>query len=302
MTSRPGRRAAPAVILLVLSAACAPAVGGVVCTAGPGHTMEPEELEESSGVAWSHSDPSVFWTVNDGPDGILFAIDTAGGLVGRYRTEGGRRLRDVEALTSGPCDLGWCLYLGDVGDNGERRNTVAIHRIREPRPGEGGVLLEREAFRIRYPDGPQDVEAMFMIPGEGLHLVSKGRSKAPTVYRYPGELTSDSVVTLERIQALGTGRRARRDMVTGATWIPGTDRVLIRTYSDLEAYRLVAGRLEPVPDGVLSLGPLREPQGEAVGADAAGRVVLTTEGGPFRKRSAFHTLRCEVPEAAAPGD
>jgi hypothetical protein len=263
--------------------------------------MEPEELDESSGAAWSRLDPAVLWTVNDDPDGTLFALDTMGVEVGRFPTDGGRRLRDVEAMASGLCEEEWCLYIGDTGDNGESRNTVAIHRVREPDPASESVELEREAFRIRYPDGPQDVEAMFIVPGRGLYLVGKGRSKAPTVYRYPGEFTSDSTVTMERVQALGTGRRSRRDMVTGATWVPGTDRVLIRTYSELEAYRFVGDRLQPVPDGVLSLGPLQEPQGEAVAADETGRVVLTTEAGPFRDRSALHVLRCEVSDEEEDG-
>jgi hypothetical protein len=274
-----------------------------VCSAGPGRTLAPEELDESSGVTWNRWDSSLLWTVNDGPDGTLFLVDTAGAEVRRFSTEGGRRLRDVETLASGACGEEWCIYLGDLGDNGERRRTVAILRVREPGPDDGDAPLEREAFRIRYPDGPKDVEAMFIHPELGIHLVSKGRSGPPTVYRYPGIPTPDSVVTMERIQTLGTGARSRRDMVTGATWVPGTDRVLVRTYSELTAFRMVEGRLEPIPGGVLSLGPLQEPQGEAVAAHADGRVVTTTEGGPFRDRSALHLLRCEVAKEGlqAPG-
>lgn len=294
MTISPGRRLLRLGLLLAVLPACAPAAGNLACQAGPGRTLEPEELDESSGVTWSRSDPSVLWTMNDGSDGVLFAVDTLGVELRRVVTEGGRRLRDVEAMAAGPCGDEWCLYLGDVGDNGERRNTVAILRVQDPGLDGDGEPLQREAFRIRYPDGPRDVEAMFIIPELGIHLVSKGRSGPPTVYRYPGTPTSDSVVVMERIQTLGTGSRSRRNMVTGATWVPGTDRVLIRTYSDLIAYRMVDGRLEPVPDGVLSLGPLQEPQGEAVAADADGRIVLTTEGGPFRNRSALHLLRCET--------
>jgi len=296
VTRRSGRRVLRAAVLFAALPACAPVAGNLVCTAGPGHTMAPAELEESSGVAWSHLDPSVVWTVNDGSDGTLFALDTLGVEVGRFSTRGGRRLRDVEAMASGPCGDERCLYIGDTGDNVERRNTVAILRVREPDPRAPGERLRREAFRIRYPDGPQDVEAMFIVPEEGLYLVGKGRSKAPTVYRYPGAFTSDSTVTLERVQSLGMGRRSRRDMVTGAAWVPGTDQVLIRTYSDLEAYRLVGGKLEPVPEGVLSLGPLQEPQGEAVAAHPDGRIVLTTEAGPFRDLSALHVLRCDILE------
>ena len=83
-------------------------------------------------MAWSHHEPSVIWTVNDGPDGTLYALDSLGAQVGRFPTDGGRRLRDVEAMAAGPCGEEQCLYIGDTGDNGERRNTVAILRVREP--------------------------------------------------------------------------------------------------------------------------------------------------------------------------
>lgn len=299
MTIRRVRRVMGFALLLVGLPACAPAASNLVCTAGPGRPLETEEVDESSGVVWSRSHPSLLWTVDDGPAGTLFLVDTLGTEVRRFETDGGRRLRDVETLAAGSCGDDWCIYLGDVGDNGERRNTVAIHRVREPAPGAEDETLKREAFRIRYPDGPRDVEAMFIVPDRGIHLVSKGRSAPPTVYRYPGILTPDSTVTLERVQTLGSGARSRRDMVTGATWVPGTDRVLIRTYSELQAFRMIDGRLVPVPDGVLSLGPLQEPQGEAVAADAEGRVVLTTEGGPFRDRAALHLLRCQLSEDPA---
>lgn len=298
MTSGPRGRVLGLALLVAALPGCAPTGGNLVCSAGPGRTLAPEELDESSGATWSRSDPALLWTVNDGPDGTLFLVDTAGAEVRRFETEGGRRLRDVEALASGACGDDWCVYLGDTGDNGERRKTVALLRVREPGPDEEAGPLEREAFRIRYPDGPRDVEAMFIHPELGIHLVSKGRSGPPTVYRYPGVPTADSVVTMIRIQTLGSGARSRRDMVTGATWVPGTDRVLIRTYSELEAFRLVDGRLEPIPEGVLSLGPLQEPQGEAVAAHRDGRVVTTTEGGPFRARSALHLLRCEIGDEA----
>ena len=279
-------------LFLVAAGACSP-TGSLHCIAGRGRTLQSPDVPESSGAAWSRDDPGVFWTMNDGRDGVLFAFDTTGAPVGRVETTGAR-LRDVEDLASGPCGDTVCLFLADVGDNRERRRTVAIYRLEDP-----GVQAEGSAarvrFPVRYPDGPVDAEAIIVDGSGEVYLITKGRSSPPTLYRHPGPWLPDSVVTLERVQALRDGTPGTRDQVTGATWVPGTDLVLIRTYSRLSAWRLRAGGLEPVPDGDLSLGSLLESQGEAVAAAGMDRVLLTSEGGPFRDRSGMHLLRCETP-------
>ncbi|MEJ2540559.1 MAG: hypothetical protein P8188_11415, partial [Gemmatimonadota bacterium] len=158
-------------VLVSAVQACAPtATGNLACTAGAGLILESQELPESSGVVWSRSDAGVFWTVNDGPDGTLFAFDTLGVEVARIATTG-YELEDVEAMAAGPCGDQRCLYLADTGDNGERRETVALHRVLEPNPVAGTEPVARTRFLIRYPDGPRDVEALFVLPDGGLHLL-----------------------------------------------------------------------------------------------------------------------------------
>lgn len=287
-----GLRRIAAGCLLLAGLGCAPQ-GALVCTAGPGRVLQGSDLPESSGAAWSRDDDAVFWTVNDGSEGILFAHDTTGAAVTRVETTG-PRLRDVEDLATGPCGETTCLFLADTGDNLERRETVALHRVEEPALDRSEPVA-RTRFPFRYPDGPRDVEATFVTATGAVYLISKGRSAPPTVYRHPGPWIPDSVVTVELVQTLGTGAPSPRNQVTGATWVPGTDLVLVRTYASLIAYRLEGGRLTALPDGELSLGPLQEPQGEAVAAGGLDRVLLTSEGGPFRRESAMHLLGCELP-------
>jgi len=289
--------------LVLAVATCAPA-GNLVCTAGPGRTLQSPDVPESSGAAWSRDDPAVFWTMNDGRDGVLFAFDTTGAPVGRVETTGSR-LRDVEDLASGPCGDAVCLFLADIGDNRERRRTVSIYRLEEPNlPAQGSAVRVR--FPARYPDGPVDAEAIIVDGSGDVYLISKGRSGPSTLYRHPGPWIPDSLVTLERVQVLGgSGAAGTQDQITGATWVPGSDLVLIRTYTRLTAWRLTEEGLEPVPDGALSLVSLLESQGEAVAAASLDRVLLTSESGPFRDRSGMHLLRCETPTdstRAAPGN
>ncbi|HSG49343.1 MAG TPA: hypothetical protein VLA43_16095, partial [Longimicrobiales bacterium] len=233
-----------------------------------------------------------FWTLNDGSEGVLYAVDTTGALVARVETRGGR-LRDVEDLAGAPCPAGYCLYLADTGDNAERRESVAVYRVAEPAPGAEAV--DRTGFPMRFPDGPRDVEALFVLPGERLHLVTKGRNHPPTLYRYPGPLVADSVVTLERLNALGTRSASFTGRITGASWIPGTeDLVMVRSYESLQVYRITDAGMERIRGSELTLRQLQEAQGEAVAAHADGRVLLTSEAGPVASRGTFRILRCQV--------
>lgn len=280
----------------VLLAGCS-ATASLACMAGPGRAV-PEDVPETSGAAWSRRDPGLFWTVNDGPEGILYAVDTLGALRARIPTEG-RRLVDVEDLAGGDCGPSYCLYLADTGDNDERRAVVTIYRVEEPAL-EGGPV-SRTAFPVRFPDGPRDVEALMVFPGEQLYLVSKGRSEAPTLYRYPGTLVADTVVVLERLNSMGLGPASFSGRITGATWIPGTTELaLIRSYQSLYLYRVMPEGLSGVPGGELTLRHLQEAQGEAVAADGLGRVILTSEAGPLGTRATFRMLRCEIASDQTP--
>lgn len=297
-------RAAPACRVLLAAilpavAACSTGRPPLSCTAGEPRAL-PESLPESSGVVWSARDAALFWTMNDGSDGTLHAVDTTGALVGRVETTG-PRLRDVEDLSGGPCDQGYCLYLADTGDNEERRETVSIYRLAEPAPDAGSVGRTRHP--VRFPDGPRDVEAMFVLPGERIHLVTKGREHPPTIYRYPGPLLEDSVVTLEAVAALGDRPASFSGRITGASRAPGSSElVLVRSYESMMVYRVGEGGVESVGQGVLNLRSLQEAQGEAVGANDDGRVILTSEAGPLAPRATFRILRCTLDPALAPAE
>src|SRR5690606_23635687 len=121
------------------------------------------DLTEASGLAASSAHPGVLWTIQDSgnpPD--LFAIDTTGAVRSRWRVSGVRNV-DWEAISVGPCGARACIYIGDTGDNNERRGVVSIHRLAEPAPANsrgGGRIEEVETLRFRYPDGAHDVEAL----------------------------------------------------------------------------------------------------------------------------------------------
>ena len=261
------------------------------CVAGEAAALD-RELEETSGAAWPRQDPDVYWTVNDGRGGRLYAVDLQGNTVAEVKTEG-HRLWDVEAMAAGPCGEAWCLYMADTGDNDERRDVVSVYRL--PEPDFQAEEVERIRYPFTFPDGPQDVEALFVLPGERVYLVSKGRSQAPTLYRYPGALREDSTVVLEKLNGIGSGPATFRGRITGASDVPGHDDLaLIRSYESLRLFRITDAGLEALPGGELTLVSLGEPQGEAVAMDPQGQVVLTTEAGPLAERAGMRVLRCSV--------
>ena len=175
------------------------------------------------------------------------------------------------------CDLGACLYVADTGDNEERRDIISFLRLAEPE-GEGEQSVEVERYQMVLPDGPRDIESMYVLPAEQIFFVTKGRNHPVTVYRYPTPLRPDITVTLVEVQRLTTGPVARRRMVTGASATLAGGTVAIRTYESLEFFDITEGeRLLRSSVERVDLRTLREPQGEGVGFAADGTIVLSSE-------------------------
>lgn len=265
-----------------------PGAGPDCALVGDGRAL-PEGLEESSGVAASRAHPGVYWTHADGAEPVLWAVDAEGALVGEVRLEGAEVV-DWEDVALAPCGDRDCLYLADTGDNAEQRSGVRVHRLPEPDPGAGSVA-GFETIRIRFPDGARDVEALFVLPGERLHLVTKGLEDPVTVYRHPGPLRTDSAVVLEEVQRLGDGARMLPRQVTGASASRDGERVVIRTYEALDFYAVAGDTL--VHEETLNLRPLAEPQGEGAGLGPDGLIALTSEAGPGGRRGSIALVRCE---------
>jgi len=253
-------------------------------------------LEETSGVSVGRRDDGVLWTHNDG-NSDLFALGMDGEILERFDVP---RVSDWEDLEIAPCGVGGsCLYLADTGDNAEARPDGQIRLVRLSEPevdrssdtSAGPTQAPSEVFPIRLPDGPRDVEALFVLPGEVPYLVTKGGNDAITVYRYPGPLRPDTVTMVE-VQRLTSGAVPLLDRVTGASSSPDGSWIAVRTYQALQFYRLEADTLAAVDGGLVNLRTQQEIQGEAVGIGPDGLVVLTSEGGPLGGPPSLRLLRC----------
>lgn len=227
--------------------------------AGTPHTVSFANrlLTESSGVAVSRAQPGILWTLNDsGNDPLLFATDTLGRDRGTFRVTGARN-EDWEAIRIARCGPRTCLYIGDIGDNAERRPDVLIYRVPEPMvargggPGAGVVPAMRPTsrvteLRVRYPDGPHDAESLIVTPAGDLLLLTKS-GRAIQVYRVPASawgagrtVVADSLGAIPIVPETASLR-----LVTDAALAPDGVRVAVRTYREIFFLRLSDGHLEP---------------------------------------------------------
>lgn len=280
-------------LLALLGAGCSwNTAGATGCRLADEPRPLPDGLGESSGVAVSLRTPGLLWTHNDsGNEAVLYAVDTAGRLLRAFPLKG-VSARDWEDVAVARCGEGSCLYVADTGDNQEVRKRVFLLRL--PEPGlDDGTAGGVEVFPMVFPDGPRDVEALYVLSGERVHLVTKGRSGPVEVYRYPPPLRPGEV-TLERVQTLTTSAPALEDQVTGADADPRGRWVVVRTYSELILYRPSGDTLVPVEDGRVDLRTLQEPQGEGVALGPDGRIYLSSESGRFVGPGSLRTLRCPI--------
>jgi hypothetical protein len=274
----------------LLLGGCALTGSGPGCRPAREAVALPEGLEEASGVAMSRAHAGVFWSHGDGDDPTLFAVDSAGMLLSRVRLATDV-LVDWEDLALAACGESDCLYVADVGDNVGGREQLRVLRVREPDP-RSATTADVQVFRMRMPAGARDVEAIFVLPGERLHLVSKGSNHEVAVYRYPGALRTDGVAELTETQRLSDGPRALPRQVTGAAASRDGERVAIRTYEALMLYRVQGDSLVALEEGTVNLRTLQEPQGEGVAVGEDGLIALTSEAGPAGQRGSLAVLRC----------
>ncbi len=186
------------------------------------------EICESSGLVKSRRHPDVFWTHNDSGDvPRLFAITAGGELIAEFAVEGARH-RDWEDITA---DEAGNLYVGDIGNNFNRRRDLVVYRIPEPDPsGEVRSVRADLALPFRYADQkgfPQwgrwnfDAEALFWMDG-ALHILTKHRSDRRTqLYRLPVTSAPD-VAVLEPIASFDLGE-AHRLYFSAAGNVTGAD-------------------------------------------------------------------------------
>ncbi|MET0864902.1 MAG: hypothetical protein ABWZ98_11255 [Nakamurella sp.] len=270
--------------------------------------LAPGVADEASGIAASTGTPGAYFLVDDNThtDHIV-AVGTDGAVLATVQIEE-MSTGNAEALAGGPCGgtplrygapaADNCLFIGDIGDNGARREDVAIFRIGEPNladPPTEPVLADN--WRYTYPDGPQDAESMMVDANGSVIIVTKPDGGKPTkLYRADpggGELVLLREFTPPepqvRLKTLFTG-----NVVTDLAAAPG--RVLLLTYDELTEYTAPdpAADISNFPDWPHHRLPMPDlPQAEGVAAMVSGcGYVLASEAGPGGSSGSIGVVSC----------
>jgi hypothetical protein len=244
------------------------------------------------------------------------AINDGGDQVAVYALDSGCSVVDVHSVPVDPYDpedmavgQDGTAWVADIGDNTGNRATVALHALRPD--GSSGL------FRLSYPDGAHDAEALLLAPDGTPYLVTKEVLGASSVYRPEAALVEGGTVALAKVAALnltltgtpgGPVGRAGQLLVTGGAVARDGRHLALRTYTDAYVWPLVGSDVAGALAGDAIRIPLPEsPQGEGVSFTADGQqLVVASEGTPSPLSvvpvpAAAGSATPAAPAVAAPG-
>lgn len=263
--------------------------------------MSDTGLTELSGLVTSPTHPDVLWAHNDSGSAVaVHGLSSNGRDLGIHPIEAGVDVADTEDIAT----IDGHIVLADTGDNALTGRQQHLLIVDEPDPHQPGPVAAAIVDLI-YPDGPNDVEAMFIDPIDRMVvLIAKARTDPDpdaagdtaaqaTIYQGPlpelGEpgstppasLTLSAVgrLDLEGLTRLTTGTAALASaLVPGAQQPTAADItadgsvIAVRTYASVWLFARTPGQSaaqalagRPCP------GPaLFEAQGEAVALTAGG--------------------------------
>jgi hypothetical protein len=220
----------------------------------------------------------------------MLAINDGGDRLDVYVLDATCQVVDVRSAAVDPFDpedlavaADGTAWVADTGDNNGTRETAALLALRP-----GGST---EVYRLAFPEGPRDVEALLLAPDGTPYLVTKEVLGASKVYRPVSALVDAGTVGLTEVAGVeftltgtpgGPVGRAGQLMVTGGAVSPDGRLVALRTYTDAYVWPLSGS---DVP-AALAADPVRvplpgSPQGEAISftPDTTG-LVVSSEGLP----------------------
>jgi hypothetical protein len=245
------------------------------------------QLEETSGLAESVTNPGFLWAHNDsGNPPEIFLLDTLAKTKKVFILAKVQN-RDWEDIAVGPCGKtnASCLYVGDIGDNLSRYPYKYIYRFREPSLNDPQEISDFDTLIVKLPDGIRDSEALMSDPVSGnLYLVTK-REKSVLIYEVANPEHTDTVVA--RI----VGRIPHQHIVAADISSDGSE-VLIKSYEHIYYWKKKGNEslvdLLKTPSTKLDYD--RETQGESIAwaRNGSGYYTLSENGKGERAKLYFY--------------
>ncbi len=215
----------------------------------------PKRLDENSGLV--AVDGEAVWLIEDSgnPDKI-FKVDFKGKVLKEFKVKNAKNY-DWEALAQ---DTAGNLYVGDIGNNDNRRQDLVIYKLPDP-DKEKGDKIDAEAIYYRYPDQKKyppkrkdfryNAEALFHKDGF-LYIVSKDMTRPyegeARIYKVPDKPGKHIA---ELITILNTCDDSRRCSITGADISPDGKTVVFLSYGQLWVFKEFKG--DDITSGTIDL-------------------------------------------------
>jgi hypothetical protein len=223
-------------------------------------------LDEISGIV-AGPRRGTFWVQEDsGNPAAIAAIDDDGRVLTTVAVVGARN-EDWEDIAR----TDERLWIGDIGDNAERRPEIRVYSL--PEPTLSATSAWAEVLRLRYEDDEHDAEALLVAPdGDALYVITKELSENAAIFG--ADISSATVgdrVVLRELGSLPTRLVTGADLGSegivivsylGSRWFPWTDdRSVEATLAQrgcrtpVEGGEAIAiergtGRLVTVPEGI----------------------------------------------------
>lgn len=193
-------------------------------------TIQDPRIDESSGLARSGYLPRRLWTHNDSGGGdTLYALGKRGNTARTYQVPGVSHW-DWEGMARAKRNGISYLFVGDIGDNSRKRDSISVTRVREPKPGRPNGSLRSVEYEFKYPNGAHDAETL-MVRGGSLRIfiVTKGHNDDGAVYRAPKHPSAKHLNRLTRLHGVSNG-------ITDGAFLNRHGRFVIRGYPKAYLY------------------------------------------------------------------
>ena len=195
-------------------------------------TIKSDEITESSGLVQSRCNSNVFWTHNDsGGKEFIYAISEKGERLGTWKVTGAKN-DDWEDLATIKDKSGKCfLYIGDIGNNSQKKTQLTIYKVAEPKVAEADKKSTKkkpnktenaEAIQFSYPDETHDAETLLVHPQTGdIYVLTKPMLGASQVFKIGKKIENVGSVS---VPAIPSG------FLTGGEISPDGKRIVICDY------------------------------------------------------------------------
>ena len=197
----------------------------------------PKKLDENSGIV-TLEDNKVWIIEDNGNKDEIYEVNLKGQLLREFKVKNAKN-RDWEDLTK---DAGGNIYIGDIGNNDNKRKNLVVYQIPDPTKEPGGKI-EAQEIRFSYPEQKEfppnsanfkyDSEALF-YNNDSLYIITKNKSRpfngealVYSIPAIPGEYEARLIGTLSLCLEPSTC------IVTAGAISPDTKKVVLLGYGKL---------------------------------------------------------------------